>query len=308
MVELSSTAFATATIMSVQQSQPRIRKVLKHILLDLLSRHPDGVGTQLAYRLIEQGYRFPTSWYRPMPTTRGYSDLKTRGVTEWEALGPDALRELIDTEPNWRNNLRHERRDFKDAGWLDPISDRGMWRLSALGTEAAHSKDLHELTVEERAIVYQQAYLDQIAHQVDGELGDKSKVTIERTLRSVVLRRGQPAFRNALLEAYEGTCAISSCDAIAALEAAHVIPVALRGETACSNGLLLRADLHTLFDLDLLGIEPSNRSVVLAASLSNTSYRELVGVRLRAPVHAEPPRDNALQVRWAMFLARESGR
>jgi hypothetical protein len=46
----------------------------------------------------------------------------------------------------------------------------------------------------------------------------------KRILRQILTRRGQPAFRKALLAAYNSACAISGCTDEAALEAAHIIP------------------------------------------------------------------------------------
>ncbi|MEO2018753.1 MAG: HNH endonuclease signature motif containing protein [Fuerstiella sp.] len=43
---------------------------------------------------------------------------------------------------------------------------------------------------------------------------------------------------------------------IAVLEAAHIRPYRRPEDNDVQNGLLLRADIHTLFDLNLLGIEP----------------------------------------------------
>jgi len=45
-----------------------------------------------------------------------------------------------------------------------------------------------------------------------------------RELSSIVRRQGQPKFRQRLLDAYEGKCAISGFDAVQALEAAHIVP------------------------------------------------------------------------------------
>lgn len=47
----------------------------------------------------------------------------------------------------------------------------------------------------------------------------------ERRLREVVVRRGQPEFRSRLIAAYGGRCAVTGCDALAALEAAHITPL-----------------------------------------------------------------------------------
>ena len=88
--------------------------------------------------------------------------------------------------------------------------------------------------------------IDRIKNHEDGR---------SRTIATVVRRRGQPEFRRALIEAYGGRCAISECDAEAALEACHIRPYMGPKTNALSNGLLLRADLHTLFDLGLLAID-----------------------------------------------------
>jgi hypothetical protein len=60
-----------------------------------------------------------------------------------------------------------------------------------------------------------------------------------RVVRQIVARRGQPAFRAALLEAYQGRCAVTGCDAAAALEAAHLRPYRGPDSNSVTNGLLL---------------------------------------------------------------------
>lgn len=101
-----------------------------------------------------------------------------------------------------------------------------------------------------------------------------------RAMRSIVRRRGQPAFRRALIEAYGGRCAVSGCGVVDVLEAAHIFPF-LDGETnTVSNGLLLRADIHTLFDLYLLTVDPRSRRVVVSPMLGPTEYSALQGTPL----------------------------
>src|SRR5690606_35764594 len=65
-------------------------------------------------------------------------------------------------------------------------------------------------------------------------------------MTAIAQRQGQGAFRAMILDAYGQRCAISGCNAIAVLEAAHILPY--RGEHThrVDNGLLLRSDLHTL--------------------------------------------------------------
>lgn len=108
----------------------------------------------------------------------------------------------------------------------------------------------------------------------------------ERILASIVRRQGQGEFRRRLLEAYDGRCAITGCDVVDALEAAHIVPYRGPGSNHPSNGLLLRADLHTLFDLGLLSINSDDMVVVTVATLATSAYRELSGKQIRLPVIA----------------------
>jgi len=104
-----------------------------------------------------------------------------------------------------------------------------------------------------------------------------------KTLASVVQRQGQPAFRQALLIAYQGKCAISGCNVVEALEAAHITPFRGVYTNDISNGLLLRADLHTLFDLGLVSVNTQNMSVIISPKLLCTPYEEFSGKFLHLP-------------------------
>lgn len=73
-----------------------------------------------------------------------------------------------------------------------------------------------------------------------------------RVLREISLRRGQSQFRERLIRRYGLRCQISGYDFAAAVEAAHVRPYAAYEENGAGNGLLLRSDLHTLFDLGFI--------------------------------------------------------
>lgn len=101
-----------------------------------------------------------------------------------------------------------------------------------------------------------------------------------RTIAEVVRRRGQAKFRKKLLEVYSGVCAVTGCDAIEALEAAHITPYLGDTTNHPQNGLLLRADIHSLFDLGLLAIDPKSLCVVLSRSLKPTSYGCLSGTKI----------------------------
>ncbi|MEV4473927.1 HNH endonuclease signature motif containing protein [Nonomuraea sp. NPDC049504] len=59
-----------------------------------------------------------------------------------------------------------------------------------------------------------------------------------------------------VLHAYERRCAISGDRIRPVLQAAHIRPVAVGGEHRLDNGLLLRSDVHTLFDRGYLAVDP----------------------------------------------------
>jgi predicted restriction endonuclease len=124
-----------------------------------------------------------------------------------------------------------------------------------------------------------------------------------RALRAVIVRAGQPQFRAALLVAYGGRCALTECDAAPALEAAHIRPYEGVQTNVVNNGILLRADIHTLFDLDLIGIHPREGLVHISSQLDNTVYRKFEGTRVRGPNdRSATPNRAALAWRWERFL------
>jgi len=72
--------------------------------------------------------------------------------------------------------------------------------------------------------------------------------------RMVTLRQGQRSFRNALMNAYERRCAVTGCAVDDILEAAHISPYLGKHTNHVTNGLILRADIHTLFDRGLIKV------------------------------------------------------
>jgi putative restriction endonuclease len=70
-----------------------------------------------------------------------------------------------------------------------------------------------------------------------------------------ISRIGQQAFKAVIAENYLHHCAITGDKVRPVLEAAHILPVAEGGEHRVDNGLLLRSDVHTLFDRGYLGVD-----------------------------------------------------
>jgi len=69
-------------------------------------------------------------------------------------------------------------------------------------------------------------------------------------------RLGQGLFSLAVRDAYHGACAVTREHSLPALEAAHILPYGLGGEHRVDNGLLLRSDLHRLYDRGYVTVTP----------------------------------------------------
>jgi putative restriction endonuclease len=74
-------------------------------------------------------------------------------------------------------------------------------------------------------------------------------------------RLGQGTFRFAVLDAY-GSCAVTTEHSRPVLDAAHIRPYGEGGGHEVANGLLLRTDLHRLFDKGYVTVSPDHRLVV----------------------------------------------
>lgn len=120
---------------------------------------------------------------------------------------------------------------------------------------------------------------------------------------TIVRRRGQPRFRAALMKAYGGRCALTGCDFPEVLEAAHIYPYRGDRTNDVSNGVLLRADIHTLFDLGWVTIAPKTHKIVVHPVLASTSYKDLHGKRAALPHHAvDQPSEKSLK--WHLENSR----
>lgn len=128
--------------------------------------------------------------------------------------------------------------------------------------------------------------------------------------RPVRQRLGQEAFKLALLDAYQGRCAVTGRDVQPTLEAAHIHPVADGGLHRLDNGLLLRADVHKLFDAGYLTITPK-LTVQVSPSLHEHSpdaeeYTSLTGTTIALPPkRADHPHRDALA--WHAEKVFQSG-
>ncbi|MDO8963347.1 MAG: HNH endonuclease [Coriobacteriia bacterium] len=108
-----------------------------------------------------------------------------------------------------------------------------------------------------------------------------------KVIAEVRRRQGGARFRRALLTAYGARCAMTRYDAAPALEAAHILPYRGPQTNHVANGLLLRADMHDLFDLGLIAVDTGTMTLLLANDLAGTEYEKYAGRQLWLPREAD---------------------
>jgi predicted restriction endonuclease len=127
----------------------------------------------------------------------------------------------------------------------------------------------------------------------------------KKVFQAVAVRQGQSKFREKLLSAYGSRCAVTGTAVVATLQAAHVFPYKGPETNKVQNGILLRADIHNLFDLGLVGIDPDTYRIVIADELRCSSFAKLEGRLLRLPMKtADRPSKLALQERKNYFAGK----
>jgi hypothetical protein len=148
----------------------------------------------------------------------------------------------------------------------------GVWELADVGDKKLRPRQI----ATPQAIELDEARLSATS---EGDF-DPTEDARRRIMRTLVLREGQPQFRRALIDEYAGQCAITECNVEALLEAAHIIPYLGPHTNEVSNGLLLRADLHKLFDLHLFRIDPQTHTLHFCEELKKSEYASFEGRRL----------------------------
>jgi putative restriction endonuclease len=135
---------------------------------------------------------------------------------------------------------------WKREDWI-PIPEN--WSTNIVTGKAYSTKD--EIggrlwnQVEERLHKYQQQL---IGPKIGEELMVSEPTVPYGTPSLMKVRLGQGAFRVLVIDGYSRRCAISGEKTLPVLEAAHIKSYAKSGPHALSNGLLLRSDMHKLFD------------------------------------------------------------
>ncbi len=171
----------------------------------------------------------------------------------------------------------------RDA-WVPPPAD---WPENVVQGKA------YDLQAGEGARVWREC---QARVGLDAMVADRGSVPVYPEVRYgepalVRPRLGQGIFRISVTDAYGRACAVTSEHSLPALEAAHIRPYGDGGAHEVPNGLLLRSDIHRLFDRGYVGVTPDRRFVVskrLKDDFSNgRSYYPLHGQEIRMPARPE---------------------
>lgn len=164
---------------------------------------------------------------------------------------------------------------FDETEWIDPPSD---WSRSIVRFKGYSTADAAGLSL-----------WTAIQDRLMGRTMDQAIETAMRygapTL--VTPRLGQGGFRFVVTDIYGGRCAVTRERTLPALEAAHILPYSMGGEHEASNGLLLRRDIHSLFDAGYATVTPSLSFQVSAAIReefeNGRDYYALHGTQIRVP-------------------------
>jgi hypothetical protein len=143
-------------------------------------------------------------------------------------------------------------------------------------------------------IIYSPSIPNTIAEAKDDQL--IQSVTIQRRLR-----QGQNKLRNNLMYIYNNQCCITGCNVIEVLDACHIEPHSKNGYNHSTNALLLRSDIHDLWDLNLIGINPETLTVHIKPQLRDTCYDCLKYKQIAPRIDKLPSNKKALEDRWEAF-------
>lgn len=188
---------------------------------------------------------------------------------------------------------------------LHGLGTRDVYRITGIGEylrdKRARSGDRVTLVRNAegsyRMDLLQDTWRSQISdYEADTDPSDDDP--FKRVMRGIQLRRGQPAFRTTMMRLYDRSCAISGWKPEDVLEAAHIEPHSVGGRNSADNGLLLRADLHTLMDAGLLAVDPRTLQILVHTKLIGTGYEQYAGQDLRVRTDGTRPNPKYLRDRY----------
>lgn len=173
---------------------------------------------------------------------------------------------------------------FHESHWITPPDD---WSYNLT---QGHKRRLDE---GEMARIWAQCQ----AALPSADVGDQSRLQLQSSIASAALgkpvlvqpRVGQGTFRAVTMDAYGGACAVTTEHSRPVLEAAHIVPYAHSHSHDIRNGLLLRADVHKLFDAGYVTVTPDGNDGARFI-VSDRLREEFSNGRIYYEKHGEPIR------------------
>jgi hypothetical protein len=133
------------------------------------------------------------------------------------------------------------------------------------------------------------------------------EVARQRKLYEQKIRPEQQRFSEMIRKNYGGRCAMTGCVTAAALEAAHIRVKTGADDNSPANGILLRSDVHALFDRLLITFSEDLVKVEISPELVDPVYAFLNHAPITRPDKAAPSAENVREHR-DRFLERQSRR
>lgn len=162
-----------------------------------------------------------------------------------------------------------EYRSRHEAHWIDLQGLLSAADLRTLCTSPKSQLSLRPLDWERFSAELEHAAGAPILRVFSSEVAD---VVAEGHRKATVrVRIGQAGFRCGLLEDYGAVCAVTGPAPDCALEAAHLYSYANTGKHHQFGGLLLRRDIHRLFDFGLIAVDPATGLIDVHESLQEFS-------------------------------------
>lgn len=153
-----------------------------------------------------------------------------------------------------------------------PVDKKNIFRSRSLAREfyTAYEVEIGDTIVYERTGTM--SFIVKPSVTLTAALSERTRKSCE-----VLARPEQARFRREVAARDGWMCAVTGCSEPAALEAAHIRPVSRGGADTPDNGVLLRADIHRLFDAGLIAFDADRKCVRVHEDVSDPQYAALQG-------------------------------
>ncbi|MEP2446582.1 MAG: HNH endonuclease [Balneola sp.] len=270
-----------------------LRDLNKDIKLSLINFW---TPTPWNFKALEKGDRFYFMLKSPIRKIGGYGIFERYEENlpseAWEKYlqsnGASALNELLNRVDKYagKNSIEYQKGNIDKIGSIiltDPVffDDSDFFDPHAFGFE--YSKHIVKFKT------FDSDFTHSLNHNInftkeetnDYQLIDEN-IPIDKELIEKKKRESQSLFRKQLLKAYDYKCAVSRETSVEVLEACHIQPYKNNDSNHIQNGLLLRADLHILFDKGFIYIDEDYR-IWISSTLNSKFYNSYHGRHIHLP-------------------------